>query len=266
MFPQSRLRVRDYGAGTAMAPHHHDEATLSIVVHGGLRERIGRRERDYARGHVAFFPAAMTHSQTFGPVGARQVTFRPPEALIDYLADCKVALDDAPYANAAIYRHLGDRLMREIGRDDAFSAVACEGLMLEVVAAFGRGGRARTTGARPPPWLRSAREFIRENALGTLGLAEIARAAGRHEIHLAREFSRYFGVSIGDYLRQLRTEHAARLLLHSHASLSEIALESGFSSHSHLCREFKMRLGVTPSHYRAQSTRTTLPRPPTRER
>ena len=240
-----------------MAPHAHDEASLSIVVHGGFWERIGRDERDYARGHVAFFPAAVTHAQTFGSLGARQVTFRPPDTWIEYLADCKVALGDAPYVNAPVFSQLGDRLLREIGRDDMFSGVACEGLMLEVVAAFGRGGRASKTGARPPAWLRVAREFIRENALRPLDLAEIARAAGRHEIHLAREFNRFFGMSVGAHLRHLRTEHAARLLCETHASLSEIALESGFSSHSHLCREFKLRLGVTPSRYRAESRRPT---------
>jgi len=128
--------------------------------------------------------------------------------------------------------------------------------MMEVVAAFGRGSGAPTKCVRPPPWLRAAREFIHENALGPLSLAEIAEAAGRHEIHLAREFRRHFGLSIGAHLRRLRTEHAARLLLRSRLGLSEIALESGFCSHSHLCREFKMRFGVTPSQYRAQSTTT----------
>jgi len=256
MFSQARPRVRDYVAGSSMAPHAHDEPSLSLVVHGGFSERIGRDDRDYARGHIAFFPAAKTHAQSFGALGARQVTFRPQDAWIEYLADCKVALGDAPCANAPVFRRLGDRLLQEIAHDDAFSGVACEGLMLEVVAAFGRGGRAGTTGAHPPAWLRAAHEFIGENALRPLGLAEIAEAAGRHEIHLAREFSRFYGMSVGAHLRRLRTQHAAGLLRENRASLSEIALESGFSSHSHLCREFKLRLGVTPSQYRAESTRT----------
>jgi AraC family transcriptional regulator len=51
-------------------------------------------------------------------------------------------------------------------------------------------------------------------------------------------------------MRALRIEHAARLLLGTCMSISEVALESGFSSHSHLCREFRARLGVTPSRYR----------------
>jgi AraC family transcriptional regulator len=81
-------------------------------------------------------------------------------------------------------------------------------------------------------------------------MPQLAHVAGRHEIHIAREFRRFFGVSVGEFARRLRIDQAARLLVRSNASISDIALESGFSSHSHLCREFKARFGVTPSVYR----------------
>jgi AraC-like DNA-binding protein len=43
---------------------------------------------------------------------------------------------------------------------------------------------------------------MHENAFVPLTMAQIAREAGRHEIHLAREFRRFFGVPVGVYLRQ----------------------------------------------------------------
>ena len=255
MLTQPCPTVRDYGAGTAMAPHAHDQPSFSVVVGGGFEERIAGGARDYARGHAAFVPAGARHAQRFGPRGARQITVRPPEAWIDYLNDCKVALDEAPHARAEVFCGLGDRLLYEIRQGDAFSAVACEGLMLELVAAFGRRSRTETDATRPPAWLRRAQDFIAAHALTPLSLSAIAADCGRHEIHLAREFRRFFGVSVGDHLRRLRTDHAAYLLRSSRLGLSEIALESGFSSHAHLCREFKRRMGATPSRYRAQSGR-----------
>ncbi len=50
--------------------------------------------------------------------------------------------------------------------------------------------------------------------------------------------------------RRLPVERVARLLLRPRSSIGEIALECGFSSHAHLCREFKAHYGVTPSRYR----------------
>jgi AraC family transcriptional regulator len=236
-----------------MARHEHDEPSLSLVVHGGFLEHLGRWTRDYTRGHVAFFPAGVPHAQTFGPLGARQITIRPETAWIDYLVDCKVAIEDVPHANGAIFRQLGDRLLRELAQEDDFTPVACQGLMLEAVAALGRANRSTAAPGRPPAWLRAAWDYVQDNALRPVTLKEIAGAVGRHEIHLAREFGRHYGVTIGACLRRLRTQHAARLLESTRASLTEIALESGFSSHAHLCREFKARVGATPSEYRAHA-------------
>jgi len=77
------------------------------------------------------------------------------------------------------------------------------------------------------------------------------RAAGRHEIHLAREFKRYFGVSVGSYLRQARIERAADLLRNTSSNITDIALRCGFANHAHLCRVFKAYFAMSPSQYRA---------------
>jgi len=253
MFAQTGLRISRYQPHAAMALHRHEEPSMNIVVHGGFHERIGTGERDYARGHVAFCPAGTTHSQRFGKAGARQIIFRPRDSWLDYLADSKARLDEAPHASSIALRNLGDRLLEEIRHDDGFSTIACEGLLLEIVAAFGRNGALSAAEARPPVWLSTARDFIHENAFAPLGMAQIAREAGRHEIHLAREFRRFFGVSVGTYMRRLRTERAAMLLLQPRSTISEIALDCGFASHSHLCREFKAQFGVTPSQYRSRN-------------
>jgi AraC family transcriptional regulator len=253
MFAQTGLRITRYEPHTAMAPHHHDEASMNIVVNGDFVERIGRSERNYARGHAAFFPAGTTHSQRFGATGARQIIFRPCDSWLDYLSDCKAPLQDAPHTSSTIFRNLGDRLLEEIRHDDGFSNFACEGILLEIVAAFGRNRAAAAADSRPPVWLCRARDFIHENVLASLTMAQIAHAAGRHEIHLAREFRRYFGVSVGAYLRALKTERAAGMLLRPQINISEIAQSCGFASHSHLCREFKAHFGVTPTQYRSRN-------------
>jgi len=251
MLDQTRLRLSRFTPNTVMPPHDHDYASLNIVVGGGITEKIGHGERRYVRGHASFCPAGFMHSQNFGSEGARQIIFRPQDAWVDYLTDCKLDLSVSPFVGSSVFQHLGDRLRDELQSDDAFSAMACEGLMLEIVAAFGRSGTTDTNIGEPPPWLKRARDFLHENISSSLSMARIARAAGRHEIHLAREFKRFFGSSVGNYLRRLRAERAAELLVQSRNDLTDIAFACGFSSHSHLCREFKARYGVTPSQYRS---------------
>jgi AraC family transcriptional regulator len=254
MFARADLHVNRYDAHLAMAPHRHDTASINLVVDGGFHERIGRSERDYAAGHVAFCPAGAVHSQRFGAGATRQIIFAPRPDWLAYLADCRMELDAAPHAREAAFRQMAIRLLAELEQGDDFSALACEGILLEIVAAFGRRKALDVVGALPPAWLAAARDFIHAHACDALSMARIAGAAGRHEIHLAREFRRYFGVSIGAYQRRLRVERAAALLAEGQREISQIALACGFAGHSHLCRVFKAQYGVAPSRYRDQVT------------
>lgn len=250
MISDTELRVRSYPPQTRMQPHLHEEASISIVVRGAFIESIGRRERDYARGHIAYLPPAVVHSQTFGRAGARQIIFKPQPAWLDYLADCRLRLDESPHGRSPLFCALGERLLQEIITEDGFSALASEGIILEIIAAFARSSSAAVTGAKPPTWLRAARDFLHETAPAPPSMRRLAQVACRHEIHLAREFRRFFGTSVGLYARRLRSEHAAKLLRRPYLSISDVALECGFSSHSHLCREFRLHFGLTPSQFR----------------
>jgi AraC family transcriptional regulator len=51
---------------------------------------------------------------------------------------------------------------------------------------------------------------------------------------------------------RLRVRRAEELLAATTLSLTEIALECGFSSHSHLTRMFRKTVGSTPSDYRRE--------------
>ena len=251
MFTSPDLRVADYAAHAAMAPHSHDAASFGIILDGDFMERVEGSERRYSAGFVTFGPAGVMHSQQFGPKGARQIIVTPEESWLSYLADCGIGLSGSPFASASMFRQLGQRLHDELRRGDDFAGVACEGIVLEIVAAFGRAGTERRA-ANPLPWLKAARDYVHAHAGIPLSVKQIARAAGRHEIHLAREFRRHFGLSVGSYLRQVRTERAAHLLRHTRSGITEIALGCGFASHAHLCRVFKAHFGVTPSQYRAR--------------
>jgi AraC family transcriptional regulator len=247
------IHVRDYEAGALMGPHTHDEPSLNLVVGGNFRERIGLQEREYRRGHVAFCPAGVPHSQTFGRDGARQLILRPKADWLDYLTDCHVRLSESPYLNSAHFAQIGDRLCHELRSIDPWTCFACDGLLLELLAAFGRGRGRDVSGSRAPAWLIAAQEFLQENVHRPVQLESLARIVGRHPVHICREFRRHFGISVGGYVRRLRIAEAIRLIQSNELELSEIAFESGFSSHAHLCREFKRQLGMTPSEYRTNA-------------
>jgi AraC family transcriptional regulator len=144
---------------------------------------------------------------------------------------------------------LGMRLYREyrIAHQDA--PLIIEGIMLEIAGSFSR--HPPTPGCKTPLWLERAREAVRANYDRILRVQELAACAGVHPVHLTREFQRYYGCSVGQFVRKLRIQAACEKLTHSDSSIADIALETGFSNQSHFSRTFGLVTGMSPSQYRA---------------
>jgi AraC family transcriptional regulator len=83
-----------------------------------------------------------------------------------------------------------------------------------------------------------------------LSLQTIAQESGYSRVHFMRMFRAATGRNPHNYLLNIRMERARDLLANPALSLTEIALDCGFSSHSHMTRAFRQFLGVTPSEYR----------------
>jgi AraC family transcriptional regulator len=238
--------ISRYAPHSAMAPHRHDEAWLSLVLHGNYEECVRSHRQTTAAGDLLFYPARAEHSQRFGAQGAQQIMFCPGESAVDYLAEHGVVLEDAPHRHgAAEALAIGARLQRELTVADVFSSLAVTGLSLELVALFGRNDDFQTA----PPWLRRIRDKL-DLADELPTLSELACDAKRHPVHLAREFRRHYGCTLGTYLRRRRSEQVARLLRSTTMPLTEIALTCGYSGSSQLSRTFRAAFGLTPSEYR----------------
>lgn len=103
-----------------------------------------------------------------------------------------------------------------------------------------------------PRWLERARESVHQRFRQKFRLEDLARDAGVHPVHLAAAFRKHYRASVGDYIRRLRVECAARELERPGVALADIAARAGFADQPHLTRVFKQYLGLTPGEYRAQ--------------
>jgi AraC family transcriptional regulator len=83
-----------------------------------------------------------------------------------------------------------------------------------------------------------------------LSLQVLAKESGYSRVHFVRMFRAATGYTPHNYLLKLRLDRARELLASPALPLTDIALECGFSSHSHLSRVFRQVLGATPSEYR----------------
>ena len=93
-------------------------------------------------------------------------------------------------------------------------------------------------------------DYINDNIDVEIKLSDLAKLTGISQFHFSRLFKKSVGISPHKYVIQQRVERAKLLLKNPELSVTEIALSSGFNSHSHLSKSFRQFTGLTPSEYR----------------
>ena len=100
--------------------------------------------------------------------------------------------------------------------------------------------------------IKEAMTYMQQNFSGKVRLEDVADSLAISKSELCRCFRRVLKVSPMEYLIQFRLEEAGRQLLSTDKSVTQIALETGFDSPSHLGRFFLKEFGCTPRQYRTR--------------
>jgi transcriptional regulator GlxA family with amidase domain len=106
--------------------------------------------------------------------------------------------------------------------------------------------------------LADLRRWIISHLAQDLSVGALARQLGVTPRHVARIFNAELGIAPGEFVEQLRVEHARRLLERTDLPPARVAAESGLGSVGTLHRVFRKRLGITPGQYRQRFGRITL--------
>jgi AraC family transcriptional regulator len=243
-----------YDAGQVLPAHAHASASTTIVLHGQVTERVDGRRFDCHRDRFLVRPAGAVHDNTYGPHGAECMIV---SAAAEWVARDRVArvVFDAPRTFPALAPlAVARRIRRELRVGDDASALAIEGLTLELIASTARQADRRTR-RTAPRWLAAVRDRLHDDFAAPVRLASLAAEAGVHPIHLARTFRQCFGCSPGEYVRQRRLDHAAAQLAGSTRTVAQIAIDAGFASPSHFATAFKRATGVSPTDFRSSALR-----------
>lgn len=235
-----------------MPKHFHERAYFSVVLNGGYTETFGRSSRTCQRSTIIFHPANDSHAVDFH----RDVRIFRVEIDSDWLDRTReTALPETSIDfRGGLLSALGARLYSEFHLDDDCSALALEGLMLEIIAQV-RRENLRKSERQKPAWLESAREMLTENFSEPPSLHALAETLGVHSTRLVRQFRRHYHCTIGEFVRRTRIEAACRELADQKTPVSVVSANAGFYDQSHFANTFKRYTGMTPMQYRAATSR-----------
>ena len=244
------LTETTYRSDLRLPPHAHERAYFCLVLEGAFTESYGPRSRDCRTATLIFHPAGESHADRFY-ARSRCFDIEIGDEWRDRVRHHPLALDEPKGFQGGLPPRLARRLYSEFRRADALSPLVVEGIALEMLAEASRRP-VKEASRVAPRWLINARDLLHEQFAERLTMEQIARAAGVHPVHLAREFRRFYHCTVGDYVRRRRVEFACEVLARSDAPLSEIALAAGFFDQSHFTRTFKQQTGRTPAEFRGR--------------
>jgi len=122
-----------------------------------------------------------------------------------------------------------------------------------------RLGRLAPAGRRHRELAEAAKLVLNERIDAPPSLSDLAGVLGCSPFHLSRTFHRTVGLSLRQYVRQLRARLAAAQLAAGAGDLTRLALDVGYFDHSHFTKSFRDEWGIPPSRFRAGRSASVPP-------
>ena len=113
------------------------------------------------------------------------------------------------------------------------------------------GAYSYTERAEESGRIQKVKQYVGEHYSGSLKLSDMAELVGMSPVSFSRFFHQRTGRTLSEYIVDIRLGHAARMLVDSSMSISEICYACGFNNLSNFNRIFKARRNCTPRDFRA---------------
>ena len=98
--------------------------------------------------------------------------------------------------------------------------------------------------------VQKAISYLQKNYKEEVHLQDVANYVGMSTASFSRFMKKRTGKNFIEYLNDLRLGFAARFLVNSNKTISEICYECGYNNLSNFNRVFKQRKGITPKEFR----------------
>ncbi len=248
-----------------MTGHHcHNCLELFYVESGGCRFLIDDHIHDLYAGDFILVPSMALHytRYVFGPCRRTVILFR----LEDVTADVRESMPRAGrfFSETALF-HVPEAYRGPIGAclkqmtaeeriQDGRSALLLRTYLQELLLLCGRvcffPSQSPEDIHTTEQQVLQAAGFISAHYMEPITSAEVAHAVGFSPNYLSRRFRAAAGIGLHEYIVFVRLHHAARQLLSTSDSITDIALRCGFSDSNYFKDSFKKKYGVTPRNYR----------------
>jgi AraC family transcriptional regulator len=101
-----------------------------------------------------------------------------------------------------------------------------------------------------PPAVKRAMDYCHQHLESSIGVDDLAAAAGYSRYHFSRLFQTSEGISPGEFILRARMQKAVELLKFTDQRIKAVAHQCGFQSSGYFCKAFRKTYGVSPGIFR----------------
>lgn len=256
------------------AEEQSESNSIVLMRRGAFSKHFGRRKVTADVNQAVFFSRDSVYRVSHpADCGDRGTTFTlAPRILNDIVRELDPTIDEHPNQPFAFvtgpcdtklfwrHRELVQRLER--ADQEPIEHLWADTTALQLVAdvlesAFESQerpvrSRRKTTKTDHAAKTEAAKEFLAARIAEPVMLNEIAREVGASPFNFARIFQQQTGLPVHRYLTLLRLRASLERLSDGEEDLTSLALDLGFSSHSHFTDVFRREFTMTPSEIRSK--------------
>lgn len=262
-FPFELYRVNALHPKYEMAFHWHAELELVRVLEGELFLTLDGRTTRLTRGEAAIVNSETVHGATPRDCRYECIVFnlaflktgnRACDGFIDDLLSRNILLSERQTDPTAL--SLLNGIFDELGRGGTGAPFKVLGLFhsllgeLQCKELYTAHLSASVRDEKKAAKLKLVLKFIRERFASELTLDDMSAVAGLSCKYFCKFFKDTTGTTPVNYLTAYRVERAARKLLGTDQSVTQIAYDCGFNDLSYFIKTFKRFKHVSPKDYR----------------
>lgn len=262
------------GAGLMSSAHYHNYVEILYALSGSFEAQFGGVKHTFGRGEMVLIPSQEVH-RIFSAGDETNlyavIKFRPSHLLsaeqsaaeLKYLLDfsmrgsdeCKFSAEDLASENM---HSLVQLLLDEIGNKNYGYELAVRAGLNSILVLILRIFHQRRQDDRHHlslddlHKLQAVFDFVEENYASNISMEEVAASLDMSYSTFSRFFNKHIQKSFSAYVCDVRISKAKILLLTTKRSITDIAMETGFSTSSYFIQRFKEHSGTVPKQFRKQ--------------
>lgn len=272
IFVDTKSRSSEY---KMMDPHVHNHYELFYLSKGSCTFLMRSHSYNLVPGSVIIIPPNTPHiiHYTSRQQSVRtSILFREPDVIfknIDFIGEMlkdgkhKLILQIPPMYQVHVEQLIRNMEAEQRFNDTKISPTMLSLCLIQLIIIINRFSTEIDTNLMDElhttnRQVNLAATYINRNYNQRISLSDIADASGFSPNYLSRKFKEDTGIGVHEYLTYVRLNKAAIELAHTDHTITEVALNNGFSDSNYFKDAFHKAYGMSPRDYRKRDKNMDL--------